>query len=295
MADIHILGVPMDLGAGRRGVDMGPSAIRVARLARALTDLGHRLEDLGNVEVPVPEATSNPDHLHYVEAIAAACERARTTLGTLDDDAIPVILGGDHSISMGSISGVAREGVRTGVLWIDAHADLNTPATSPSGNVHGMPLAHLFGHGEPRLLDIWGGGAVLEPRDVVFIGLRSIDQDERSFIREHGIRAFTMKEIDKRGIAAVAVEALSHLAHVDRIHVSFDADALDPDLAPGVGTPVAGGLTYREAHLLMELCADAGTVRSCDLIEVNPILDVENRTAHIMVEMAESLFGKKIL
>ena len=295
MADIHILGVPMDLGAGRRGVDMGPSAIRVARLARALTDLGHRLEDLGNVEVPVPEATSNPDPLHYVEAIAAACERARGTLQSLSDEAIPVILGGDHSISMGSISGVARHGVRTGVLWVDAHADLNTPATSPSGNVHGMPLAHLLGQGEPRLLDIWGGGAVLEPRDVVFIGLRSIDQDERSFIREHGIRAYTMKEIDKRGIAAVAAEALSHLAHVDRIHVSFDADALDPDLAPGVGTPVAGGLTYREAHLLMELCADAGTVRSCDLIEVNPILDVENRTAHIMVEMAESLFGKKIL
>lgn len=295
MANIHILGIPMDLGAGRRGVDMGPSAIRVARLARALTDLGHTLEDHGNVDVPVPEATSNPTGLHYVEAIAATCQRARAGLRDLPDNAIPVVLGGDHSISMGSISGVARPGVRTGVLWIDAHADLNTPETSPSGNVHGMPLAHLLGHGEPRLLDIWGGGAVLEPRDVVFIGLRSLDRDERAFVREHGIRAYTMKEIDKRGIAAVAADALAHLAHVDRIHVSFDADALDPDLAPGVGTPVAGGLTYREAHLLMELCADAGSVGSCDLIEVNPILDVQNRTAHIMVEMAESLFGKKIL
>lgn len=294
MADIRVLGVPMDLGAGRRGVDMGPSAIRVARLARALADLGHAVQDMGNVDVPVPEATSNPNRLHYLEAIAATCSRTREALARLPDSAIPVVLGGDHSISMGSIAGVAGRG-RTGVLWIDAHADVNTPETSPSGNVHGMPLAHLLGYGEPRLHDVWGGGAVLDPRDVVFIGLRSLDGDERTFIRNHGIRAFTMKEIDKRGIADVAHEALEHLSGVAHIHVSFDADALDPDLAPGVGTPVAGGLTYREAHLLMELCADAGTVRSCDLIEVNPILDVENRTAHIMVEMAESLFGKKIL
>lgn len=295
MADIHVLGVPMDLGAGRRGVDMGPSAIRVARLARALADLGHSVEDLGNIDVPVPEATSNPNKLHFLDAIADTCRRTKERLERLPNDAVPVVLGGDHSISMGSVSGMARQGSRLGVIWVDAHADLNTPDTSPSGNVHGMPLAHLLGHGDPRLLDIWGGGAVLDPRDVVFIGLRSLDRDERAFIREHGMRAYTMKEIDKRGIAAVAHEALAHLAHVDRIHISFDADALDPDLAPGVGTPVAGGLTYREAHLLMELCADAGCVHSCDLIEVNPILDVENRTAHIMVEMAESLFGKKIL
>ena len=295
MADIRVLGVPMDLGAGRRGVDMGPSAIRVARLARALADLGHDVADLGNVEVPVPEATSDPDDLHYLGAIAAACIRAREVLDGLPEHAVPVVLGGDHSISMGSVAGVCRPGRRTGVIWVDAHADLNTPDTSPSGNVHGMPLAHLLGHGEPRLLDIWGGGAMLEPRDVVFIGLRSLDGDERVFVRRNGIRAFTMKDIDRRGIAEVAGEALEHLAGADRIHVSFDADALDPDLAPGVGTPVAGGLTYREAHLLMELCADAGRVGSCDLIEVNPILDIENRTAAIMVEMAESLFGKKIL
>lgn len=295
MAELKVLGVPMDLGAGRRGVDMGPSAIRVARLARALSDLGHAVEDLGNVEVPVPEATSNPNRLHYLEAIAATCKSTMERLAAFTGNGIPLVLGGDHSISMGSIAGIARSGTRAGVLWIDAHADVNTPDSSPSGNIHGMPLAHLLGYGDARLLDTWGGGAVLQPRDVVFIGLRSLDGAERKFIREHGIRAFTMKDIDKRGIADVAEEALRHLRDADRIHVSFDADALDPDLAPGVGTPVAGGLTYREAHLLMELCSDSGRVRSCDLVEVNPILDVENRTGHIMVEMAESLFGKKIL
>ncbi len=294
VANISILGIPMDLGAGRRGVDMGPSALRLARLAPALTDLGHRVTDLGNVEVPVPEAVPRRNGLHYADAIAAACHAAYDRLRTLDPTAFVLGLGGDHSISMGTIAGVAA-GRRTGVLWIDAHADPNTPASSPSGNIHGMPLAHLLGEGDPRLTGIWGGGAVLRPEDLVFIGLRSLDEGERALIRDLGIHAYTMKDIDQRGMARVAAEAVERLGHLDRMHVSFDADALDPGLAPGVGTPVPGGLSYREAHLLMELLADSGRTTSLDLVEVNPILDSQNRTAAIMVEMAASLLGKSIL
>ena len=284
----------MDLGAGRRGVDMGPSALRLARLARGLSDLGHRVTDLGNVEVPVPEAVPNPNSLHYADAIAAACSATYERLRGLEEGTFVISLGGDHSVSMGTVPGVAA-GRRTGVLWIDAHADLNTPDTSPSGNIHGMPLAHLLGLGDDRLTGVWGGGAVLDPSDLVFVGLRSLDAGERDLIHQRGIAAYTMKEIDQRGIARVAAEVLERLEGVERLHVSFDADALDPDLAPGVGTPVPGGLSYREAHLLMELMSDSGRPTSLDLVEVNPILDVQNRSAAIMVEMAASLLGKKIL
>jgi len=273
---------------------MGPSALRLARLAPTLVDLGHVVTDLGNVEVAVPEAVPSRNGLHYVDAIAGACQAAYTRLRDLDRDTFVIGLGGDHSVSMGTIAGVAASR-RTGVLWVDAHADLNTPQSSPSGNIHGMPLAHLLGRGDPRLTGIWGGGAVLRPEDLVFIGLRSIDEGERALIHELGIQAFTMKDIDQRGMARVAAEAVERLAHVDRVHVSFDADALDPGLAPGVGTPVPGGLSYREAHLLMELLADSGRTTSLDLVEVNPILDSQNRTASIMVEMAASLLGKTIL
>ncbi len=304
MAQINILGIPMDLGAGRRGVDMGPSAIRLAGLEASLTRLGYEVVDFGNVEAPVAEALGSSHKtphggLFYAETIAATCRAAYQKLRTVPEGVFPIALGGDHSVSMGSVAGVAHVGgperLRTGLLWIDAHADLNTPATSPSGNIHGMPVAHLLGEGDPALRDIWGGGAVVRPEDLVFIGLRSVDPDERDLIRKHGIRAYTMKEIDRRGIATVAEEALGYLGHVPRLHVSFDADVLDPSLAPGVGTPVPGGLTYREAHLLMELLADAEVVTSLDLVEVNPILDVRNTTARITVEMATSLLGKAIL
>lgn len=284
----------MDLGAGRRGVDMGPSALRLAQLAPALEGLGHRIDDLGNVEVPVPETLVTSGELRYVETIADTCRRALETIDALPPGRLPLCLGGDHSVSMGTVAGSARLG-RTGVLWLDAHADLNTPQTSPSQNIHGMPLAHLLGRGHPSLLEVWGGGAVIEPEDLVFIGLRSIDEGERRLVEELGIRAYTMKDVDKRGIAEVADEALGYLQGVERLHLSFDADALEPDLAPGVGTPVAGGLSYREAHLLMELLADSGTITSVDLVEVNPFLDEKNRTARIMVEMATSLLGKRIL
>jgi arginase len=268
--------------------------MRLAQLAPALTELGHALRDLGNVEAPVAEAVSSADPLPYADAIADTCHRTFERLRALPDTSFPIVLGGDHSISMGSVAGVAQRG-RTAVLWIDAHADLNTPASSPSGNLHGMPLAHLLGLGDARLLSIWGGGQVVAPEDLVFIGLRSIDAGERELIRSLGIRAYTMKDIDTRGIADVAREAIDRLRGADQLHVSFDADALDPDLAPGVGTPVPGGLRYREAHLLMELLADSGRVTSLDLVEVNPLLDVRNRTGRIMVEMAASLLGKRIL
>ncbi len=284
----------MDLGAGRRGVDMGPSALRLARLTQTLRALGHKITDLGNVEVPVAEVLEPKNGLYYADAIAETCRQAYQKLKTLPADVFPLALGGDHSVSMGTVAGVAQTG-RTGVLWIDAHADLNTPATSPSGNIHGMPLAHLLGHGDPRLLDIWGGGQVIRPEDVIFLGIRDLDADERYFIREHQLKVYTMKEIDRRGLAQVAEEALERLKHVERLHVSFDVDALDPNIAPGVGTPVPGGLTYREAHLLMELLADSEMVTSLDLVEVNPILDIKNQTAQIMVEMAASLLGKAIL
>ena len=295
MATISILGVPLDLGAGRRGVDMGPSALRLAGLESTLSRLGHSLSDLGNIETPVAEALKDAGPLPYADTIATVCQRTFETLEKLPDTTFPVILGGDHSISMGSIAGVARRQQRTGVLWIDAHTDVNTPQSSPSGNIHGMPLAHLLGHGDDRLLNAWGGGAVLEPQDIVFIGLRSVDEAERDFVRSHGVKALTMKDIDKRGLAHVAAEALNHLNKCEHLHVSFDADALDPLVAPGVGTPVPGGLSYREAHLLMELLADSKKVTSLDLVEVNPILDTQNITAKVMVEMAASLLGKAIL
>lgn len=294
MPDLQILGIPLDLGAGRRGVDMGPSAMRLAKLDSALAALGHRLIDLGNVEQPVPEALAIGPTLPYAEAIATACQQTFEILRATPASVFPIALGGDHSIAMGSIAGVSQAG-RTGVLWIDAHADLNTPDSSPSGNIHGMPLAHLLGYGEPRLLEIWGGGACVQAQDIVLIGIRSLDEGERALIRELGITTYTMKDIDRLGIARVAEAALAKLAGVSHLHVSFDADALDPSVAPGVGTPVPGGLSYREAHLLMELLADAKRVTSLDLVEVNPILDIQNNTAQVMVEMAASLLGKKIL
>jgi arginase len=297
MRDIHLLGVPMDLGAGRRGVDMGASALRLARLGDTLAQLGHRVRDLGNVEVPVAESVPHgTGSARYGEAIAEVCSTVATRIASLPATAVPLLLGGDHAVSLGSVAGAVRRapGRRVGILWIDAHADLNTPATSPSGNVHGMPLALLLGHGDEALRRSTGI-APLRPEDVVLLGLRSVDPDERAFIRGEGLTALTMSDVDRGGIAAVTSAALAALAHVDTLHVSFDADVLDPAVAPGVGTPVPGGLGYREAHLLMELLHESGRVSSVDLVEVNPILDEGNRTAGVVVELAASLFGRTIL
>jgi len=295
---LHLLGVPMDLGAGRRGVDMGPSALRLARLEAVLRELGHTVVDLGNVEVPVAEAlppgASVSGQLRFVEAIAATTARTREALAAVPSDATPVVLGGDHSVSLGSVAHASERG-RTGLLWIDAHGDLNTPASSPSGNVHGMPLALLLGHGDARLLAACGEVPRVRPEDVVVLGVRSLDPGERALAGDLGLRVLTMADIDRRGLSAVAEAALGALAHVDRLHVSLDADVLDPSVAPGVGTPVVGGLTYREAHLLMELVAEDGRLTGLDLVEVNPTLDVQNRTAAVMVELSASLTGKRIL
>ncbi len=294
MATLGVIGVPMDLGAGRRGVDMGPSALRLAGLGDTLRALGHTVVQLGNVDVPVPEAIDDGVMPRYLEAIAATCHHTAELIRSLRPGDVPLVLGGDHSVSMGSIAGAHRGG-RTGVLWIDAHGDLNTPETSPSGNVHGMPLAHLLGWGDARLQAIWGGGALLRPEDVVLLGVRSLDTAERQAVRDADLRVLTMSDIDRRGIGSVAEEALAALAHLDRLHVSFDADALDPSIAPGVGTPVPGGLSYREAHLLMEILAAEANVTSVDVVEVNPILDDANRSARVMVEMTASLFGRSVL
>ncbi len=294
---VAILGMPMDLGQRRRGVDMGPSALRYARLQETLRGLGYEVHDLGDIEIPVAESL---EELHgeasgmvYLEPIRHACEEAIQRLSALPAESIPIVLGGDHSIALGSVTGAAR-GERTGLIWVDAHGDFNTPETSPTGNIHGMPLAALCGLGDPRLVDIGRVGAKVRYEDVVLIGIRDLDPDEREELRRRGMAVFTMKEIDQQGMPRIAEQALARLRALPRVHVSLDADALDPEEAPGVGTPVRGGLTYREAHLLMELLSDAGVVTSLDLVEVNPILDRENETAQTLVELAASLLGKRI-
>lgn len=291
MDRVAVIGVPMDLGAGRRGVDMGPSALRYARLLEELEALGYGVEDLGDVRVPIAETLRAQQRTRgsYLEEIRQAALELKERLKGLPGDVFPIVLGGDHSLSMGSVSGVARG--RVGVIWVDAHADFNTPQTSPSGNIHGMPLAVLSGLGHPRLTEAF---QAVDPKDVVLIGVRSLDPGEKRLLRELGVAVYTMHEVDRLGVARIAEEALERLAGLP-LHVSLDADVLDPTLAPGVGTPVPGGLTYREAHLLMELLAQSGQVRSLDLVEVNPILDERNRTAEMMVGLALSLLGKRIL
>lgn len=293
---VGILGVPMDLGQDRRGVDMGPSAIRYARLQPALEELGYRVSDLGNVESPIPEAASGGSGKAWrLRAVREVCSRvARRAAEAAGRGMLPVFLGGDHSISIGTVAGVRTAG-RTGVLWVDAHADFNTFETSPSGNIHGMPLAALTGRGHPDLVGVGGEGASVSPEDVVLVGLRSVDREEKDLLREAGVRVYTMKDIDAYGVAAVVRRALEHLSSLPRLHLSLDLDVVDPEIAPGVGTPVRGGLTYREAHLLMELINEAGGVTSLDVVEVNPILDSRNRTAELAVELVASLMGRQIL
>jgi len=288
MERVVILGVPMDLGAGRRGVDMGPSALRYARLLEELEALGFAVEDLGDVRVPLAETLRRRKGT-YLEEIRQAALELKERLQALPEGVFPIVLGGDHSLSMGSVSGVARG--RVGVIWVDAHADFNTPETSPSGNIHGMPLAVLSGLGHPRLTEVFRS---VDPKDVVLIGVRSVDPGEKRLLQEAGVTVYTMHEVDRLGVARIAEEALDRLSGLP-LHVSLDADVLDPAVAPGVGTPVPGGLSYREAHLLMELLAQSGRVRSLDLVEVNPILDEKNRTAEMMVGLALSLLGKRIL
>ncbi len=292
---IRILGARMDLGQSRRGVDMGPSALRYAGLFKRLEKLGCTVEDAGNIQVPVRDTLPHAGGMSYLPAVVKTCEALyETGRQAVADGFRPLFLGGDHSIAAGTIGGVTHD-APAGVLWIDAHADFNIPETSPSGNIHGMPLAALMGRGAPELINVGRPGPKLSAPDVVLIAIRDLDIGERKLLQEANIGIYTMREIDERGIAAVANEALRQLRHHTQLHISFDADSLDPREAPGVGTPVPGGLTYREAHLLMEIIADTGKVASMDVVEVNPILDQRNRTAEIAVELVASLFGESIL
>jgi arginase len=291
-----IFGVPMDLGQDRRGVDMGPSAIRYARLQGALEELGYPVVDLGNAATPIPETVDEDGEVRHLDAVRDVCDEvAARAVAMLSEGLFPIFLGGDHSISIGTVSGAARASGRTGVIWLDAHADFNTPETSPSGNIHGMPLSVLTGRGHPDLVGIGGGDASVRTEDVVILGLRSVDAEERGLLLKAGVRVYTMKEIDAYGIARVVRRALGDLSHLDRIHLSVDLDAVDPSIAPGVGTPVRGGLSYREAHLVMELINEAGIVTSLDVVELNPILDYGNETAELAVELVASLMGRQII
>ncbi|MBU2644740.1 arginase [bacterium] len=287
-----VLGIPIDLGQEKRGVNMGPGAIRYAGIASRLKKLGHQVEDKGNIIVPVRESVREGELL---EAIHHSCEkiyqkaRELTTGGS-----IPIFLGGDHSVAIGTIGGITHHGPR-GVIWIDAHGDFNTSETSPSGNVHGMALSALIGEGSKQLVDIGRPGAKINPRDTVMIAIRDLDPEERTRLKQSGIQVFTMRDIDEMGMRAVAQSALKYLSHMPEIHVSLDMDSLDPSIAPGVGTPVAGGITYREAQLLMEMIADTERCRSLDIVEINPLIDHQNQTAKSAVDLAGSLFGQRII
>jgi arginase len=292
---IRIIGIPMDLGQSRRGVDMGPSAIRYAGLQARLEGLGHTVHDEGNVAVPNPEEHEAEGTKRRLTAVATACQTIYE-IGTncVEQGDFAIYIGGDHSISIGSVAAAARQ-EPVGVIWVDAHGDINTPDTSPSGNIHGMPVAALIGDGDEKLVNIGYDGAKLQPAQIIQIGIRDLDPAERKRLAHNGISVFTMRHLDELGMAAVARQALSRLRHLSRIHVSLDMDSLDPAQAPGVGTPVPGGLSYREAHLLMEILGDSGQVRSLDIVEINPILDEMNKTAELAVELAASLLGQRIL
>jgi arginase len=299
---IRIIGVPMDLGASRRGVDMGPSALRVAGLQARIKQLGHQVEDIGNISVKQPEEMSYGEkRAKYIAEITDACKDLGATVQkSLDDGHLPLVLGGDHSIAAGSISGVAahfrKEKKSIGCIWLDAHSDMNTPETSPSGNVHGMPLSAIMGYGTEELYELFSFKPKIEPQNVVLVGVRDLDTHERKFIKKLGVKAFTMREIDERGMREVMSDALKYaMDDTDGIAVSLDMDFVDPSDAPGVGTPVRGGVTYREAHLAMEMIADSEAMVSMEIVEINPVIDEHNRTALLAVELALSGLGKKIL
>jgi arginase len=300
---IRVMGVPLDLGASRRGVDMGPSAVRVAGLEKRLEALGHRVTDGGNIRVEIAETQApGSRNAQYLKEIAETCNRtADAVVAALEAGETPLLLGGDHSLAAGSVSGVAefyrRKQQKIGLLWIDAHSDINTPETSLTGNVHGMPLAALLGLGPEPLKNIFGYAPKIAPENAVLIGVRDIDSAERENLRRAGMtEVYTMRDIDERGMRAVMEEALRAAGRdTAGYHVSLDMDWIDPEEAPGVGTPVRGGATYREAHLAMEIIADHGRLLSFEIVEVNPVIDEHNRTADLAVELACSAFGKKIL
>jgi arginase len=299
---IAIIGVPLDLGAGRRGVDMGPSAVRVANLNARLSEIGFEVDDLGNVPVAQPEGhPEGKPEAKYLPQITQTCTYlAELVQKQMTAGSFPLILGGDHSLAVGTVSGVSRHlrerGEKLGMIWIDAHTDMNTPASSPSGNVHGMPLACCIGLGPKELTDISGYSPKVAPENVALVGIRSVDDQERNNVQKSGVHAFTMRDIDERGMRWVIEESIKIAgAGTAGFHVSLDMDAVDPREAPGVGTPVRGGITYREAHLAMEILSDSGRMTSMEVVEVNPVIDEVNRTAVLAVELVMSAMGKRIL
>jgi arginase len=299
---LSIIGAPLDLGQDRRGVDMGPSAIRVANVNRRLASIGYDVEDLGNVPVEQAESLpAAPEHAKYLPQIAATCRKlAQTVEKTVDGGRVPIVLGGDHSIAIGTVAGVSqhfkKQLQKVGLLWIDAHADMNTPETTPSGNVHGMPLACCVGMGPAELTGIAGPPPMIDAVHVAVVGLRDVDVLEKPHVRDSGVKAFTMRHIDERGLRAIMEDALRIVSTgTAGFHLSLDMDFVDPAHAPGVGTPVRGGATYREAHLAMEMICDSGAMVSMDVVEVNPVIDEVNRTADLAVELIMSAMGKRIL
>ncbi|NGQ97518.1 arginase [Brevibacillus sp. SYP-B805] len=295
--NITIIGVPMDLGADRRGVDMGPAAIRYAGVVNRLQSMGFQIKDIGDITVERPHHFSETENHKYLDQVVEANTLlAEAVSAEMAEGRFPLVLGGDHSIALGTIAGVAKHVKNLGVIWFDAHGDLNTGETSPSGNIHGMPLAASLGIGHKRLTEIGGFSPKIKPENVVIIGARDLDPGERQLIKRLGIKVFTMHEIDKLGMARVMEEALDHVRKgTDGVHLSLDLDGLDPHDAPGVGTPVIGGISYREGHLALEMLADADLLVSAEFVEVNPILDRENMTARVAVALMSSAFGDKLL
>lgn len=299
---IGLTNVHLDLGAGRRGTDMGPSALHVAGLVPAIHRLGHTVADIHSIGSPsFEEQAHGPDNVRFLPEISRVCERlADRVAGVVERGCFPLVLGGDHSIAIGTISGLARSfrarGERLGVIWVDAHADMNTPETSPSGNIHGMPLACLLGHGPPELTGLVGGGPALRPEDVAIVGVRDVDGTETALVRELGVRAYTMSELDARGTAQCFREAVAHVQrHTNALHLSFDLDGVDPTDAPGVGTPVPGGLNLRESHLICEMLAQTGRLVGMEVVELNPTTDVRNKTGELARWLIESALGRSIL
>lgn len=299
---VQIIGVPLDLGANMRGANMGPSAIRIADLHQKIGVLGYQVSDLGDIPVPIRDTLPAESHrARFLREIQNVChDLQQRVYQSLSDDKLPIILGGDHSIALGTISGTSRfhkeRKEKVGLIWVDAHADMNTPASSPSGNVHGMPLSIILGNGHPALVDIGYAGAKVSPENIALIGIRTLDGAEKEICRKSGIRYFTMREIDERGMHTVMKEALAVATKgTSAIHLSFDIDGIDPLYAPGVSTPVTGGLSYREAHLALEMIADTGMLRSMEFVELNPMTDLVHKTAMLTVELIQSALGKSIV
>ncbi|HMU42200.1 MAG TPA: arginase [Ignavibacteriaceae bacterium] len=299
---VSIIGFPMDLGSGRRGVDMGPSALRIAELSSKLINLGYEVEDLGNVQIEIMERQKVTDEkLKYLNEILKTSKLLASKVeNILDRKRFPLIIGGDHSMAIGTIAGISahcrKNKLRLGVIWIDAHADMNTDKTTPSGNIHGMPLAACMGVGNEKLVNFYGFAPKVKPENVALIGIRSVDREERTTIKKLQVPVFTMSDVDKLGIHRIISRVLKQFKEkVDHIHISFDVDSVDPYVAPGVGTPVAGGLSYRETHLLMESIAECGCMSSLEVTEVNPILDNRNQSAVFTVDVIASSMGQRIL